>query len=99
MKVGNKIKIARNMKAPKISMKELADVLGVSYQQVQKYENGINRVSADDLPKIAEFLGVGVSFFYDENYKHIQDTDTAQLVALINNIKDKKTAIRILKVL
>lgn len=42
----------------------LAQKIGVSFQQVQKYEKGTNRVSAGLLPVIAEILGVSIGYFY-----------------------------------
>ena len=52
-----------------ISQKELAGHLGLSFQQVQKYEKGINRVGAALLQQIAEVLGVDIPFFYDGDGK------------------------------
>src|ERR1700690_3493351 len=53
----------------KISQSELADKLGVSFQQVQKYEKGVNRVGAARLQQIATALDVPVTFFYDGDGK------------------------------
>lgn len=50
-----------------ISQSELADNLGVSFQQVQKYEKGVNRVGASRLQQIATALDVPVTFFYDDD--------------------------------
>ena len=50
-----------------ISQSELADKLGVSFQQVQKYEKGVNRVGASRLQQIATALDVPVTFFYDDD--------------------------------
>jgi len=47
-----------------LSQAELGEVLGVSFQQIQKYEKGVNRVSAGRLHRVAEALGVPVTFFY-----------------------------------
>jgi transcriptional regulator with XRE-family HTH domain len=47
-----------------MSQTDLAEKLGVAHQQVQKYENGTNRVSASRLPNIAEALDVQVGYFY-----------------------------------
>jgi len=49
-----------------ISQKKLADTLGISYQQLQKYEAGKNRISAAKLWIIAHQLGVPVSWFYPQ---------------------------------
>ena len=43
----------------------LAKAVGVSFQQVQKYEKGTNRVSASKLFEMAEFMKVGIPFFFD----------------------------------
>ena len=51
----------------KLTQEELGAKLGVSFQQVQKYEKGVNRVSAGRLQIIADTLGVDVTFFYDGN--------------------------------
>lgn len=48
-----------------MSQTELGDMIGVRFQQVQKYESGINRVSASRLWTIADALGVDISYFFD----------------------------------
>lgn len=48
-----------------LSQPELAERVGVTFQQVQKYENGKNRVSAGRLYEIARALGVTIQYFYD----------------------------------
>jgi transcriptional regulator with XRE-family HTH domain len=48
-----------------ISQEALGDALGVTFQQVQKYEKGMNRVGASRLQAIANFLEVPVSYFFD----------------------------------
>ncbi|WP_144752678.1 MULTISPECIES: helix-turn-helix domain-containing protein [Bartonella] len=60
--VGKKIRLRR--KLLKMSQKTLGDALGVSFQQIQKYENGLNRVSAGRLMEISDILNVPISFFY-----------------------------------
>ncbi|HET7334224.1 MAG TPA: helix-turn-helix transcriptional regulator [Rhizomicrobium sp.] len=47
------------------TQEELGKLLNLSYQQVQKYETGANRVSAGRLYEIAREMGVGVSYFFD----------------------------------
>jgi transcriptional regulator with XRE-family HTH domain len=49
----------------KISQTDLGEKLGVSFQQVQKYEKGTNRIGADRLQQIAAALEVPVAYFYD----------------------------------
>jgi transcriptional regulator with XRE-family HTH domain len=54
------------MMVPKLSQTELADALGMSFQQVQKYEKGVNRMSAATMVQIAAVLKVDVQYFFDE---------------------------------
>lgn len=48
-----------------LSQEKLADFLGISFQQVQKYERGFNRVGASRLFQLGEALGVPTSFFFE----------------------------------
>jgi transcriptional regulator with XRE-family HTH domain len=48
-----------------MSQERLGDLLGLTFQQVQKYERGINRIGAGRLYEVAEILGVPISFFYE----------------------------------
>jgi transcriptional regulator with XRE-family HTH domain len=49
----------------RISQTKLGQAIGVTFQQIQKYESGTNRVGASNLFKISKALGVDVSFFFD----------------------------------
>jgi transcriptional regulator with XRE-family HTH domain len=62
--VGARIRLRR--KALGITQSELAQALGLTFQQVQKYERGVNRVSASVLVKIAQRLDAPVSYFLGE---------------------------------
>lgn len=48
-----------------MTQQKLADMVGIKFQQIQKYETGANRVSASRLWDIGEAMGVPVSFFFD----------------------------------
>ena len=50
----------------KMSLVDLANSLGVSFQQIQKYEKGTDRLSAAMMVRVAEILGVDIGYFYDE---------------------------------
>jgi transcriptional regulator with XRE-family HTH domain len=67
IELGKRIRLRRVEQ--KLSQAELGDKLGVSFQQVQKYEKGINRVGAARLQQIATTLDVPVTFFYDGDGK------------------------------
>jgi transcriptional regulator with XRE-family HTH domain len=62
IEIGRKIRTLRLERG--LSQSRLADGIGLSFQQLQKYESGANRVSAGRLQRIAELLGVPVTVFY-----------------------------------
>src|SRR3954470_9271146 len=62
IEVGHRIRIERLARG--LSQTALANQLGVTFQQVQKYEKGVNRVGAGRLTKIAEVLGIEVATFF-----------------------------------
>jgi transcriptional regulator with XRE-family HTH domain len=62
--VGNRVRMRRLLVG--MSQEKLGELLGITFQQVQKYEKGSNRVSASRLYQISRVLGVPVQFFYDE---------------------------------
>ena len=61
--VGSRMRVRRQVMG--MSQEKLGDALGVTFQQVQKYERGTNRVSASRLWQLAQVFEVPVSFFYD----------------------------------
>jgi transcriptional regulator with XRE-family HTH domain len=61
--VGKRIRARRRL--CKISQVELANSIGLSFQQIQKYERGLNRVSASKLYAIAKHLGAPISHFFE----------------------------------
>ena len=75
---GEKLQARRLTMVPKINKAEFANKLGVSFQQVQKYEQGKNRISAALMVRIAQVLKVDVQYFFDElptgvkNYREIK---------------------------
>ena len=61
--VGKRVNLRRTMMG--MSQERLASELGITFQQVQKYEKGLNRIGASRLWDLAQVLGVGVEFFYE----------------------------------
>src|SRR3981189_3117679 len=61
---GDRLRARRIMM--KMSLVDLANSLGVSFQQIQKYEKGTDRLSAAMMVRVAEILGVGGGYIYDE---------------------------------
>jgi len=65
--VGSRIKLKRQ--ALGLSQHGLAPLIGVTFQQLQKYERGINRVGPSRLQLLAKIFSVPVSYFFDDNPK------------------------------
>lgn len=61
--VGAKVRTRRKFLG--LSQSDLADAIGLTFQQVQKYERGSNRISASKLYDISRYLKVPVSYFFD----------------------------------
>src|SRR6266511_84852 len=61
--VGSRVRMRRMMLS--MSQEKLGEALGLTFQQVQKYEKGTNRVGASRLQQISEILQVPVSFLFD----------------------------------
>lgn len=83
IKIGEKIKRAR--KSWGLSQMELAERLGISFQQIQKYEKGTTKISVIRLHQISEALGMDISLFFkneekasnlaDVSFKYVPDRD------------------------
>jgi transcriptional regulator with XRE-family HTH domain len=88
-----------------MSQEKLADALGLTFQQVQKYEKGANRVGASRLQHIAQILKVPVTFFFDggpvarlsagERSSTPSPDDTLQFVATAEGLALIKAFMRI----
>ena len=63
VQVGRQVRLYRTVAG--LSQTQLADAIGLTFQQVQKYERGSNRISASKLMRVAEVLGVSVSAFFE----------------------------------
>src|SRR4051794_12250538 len=96
--VGARIRMRRLML--RLSQTQLADALGITFQQVQKYENGTNRVGASRLQHIASTLQVPVSFFFEESPitrgepAQISDAPSPELVTAFVSTTDGLKLIR-----
>ena len=71
--VGSRVRMRRIMLG--MSQEKLGEALGLTFQQVQKYEKGTNRVGASRLQQISEILQVPVSFLFDGGPSGAANTD------------------------
>lgn len=76
--VGARIRLQRQVLG--VSQARLGKELGVTFQQVQKYEKGINRVSPSRLQHIADVLGTSISFFFRGPF--LTDVDRDDLASI-----------------
>jgi transcriptional regulator with XRE-family HTH domain len=81
--VGSRVRMRRLML--KLSQTDLADGIGVSFQQVQKYEKGMNRIGAGRLQQIAHILQVPVTFFFETASHHPSTVAQDQSLANLND--------------
>ena len=82
--VGKRIRHRRWMVG--MTQQQLADKVGIKFQQIQKYETGMNRVSASRLWDISESLGVTIAFFFEG----LQEDGVAVKVAGTDLMADKE---------
>jgi len=103
MRLGGRISLLRQARG--ISQVELARKLGVTPQQVQKYERGTNRVSAVRLYEIALTLDVRIQYFFDDLGESAVTHDDAAKVSAedflwtLAKIKDEKMRWRVLRLI
>ena len=93
--VGQKIREARLVRG--LTQSGVAKQLGLSFQQLQKYETGYNRVSASNLFELSQLLGVQPSYFFDGLASGeapvepaLMDDQTAKAVLALTSIQDEK---------
>ena len=98
--VGARLRVRRALVG--MSQEQLGSAVGVSFQQVQKYERGINRMGASRLYQFAHLLYVPVSYFFDEmdgqgktsepaiNEERFHNRETLTLVRAYYAVPDKK---------
>jgi len=79
--VGKQLRRIRRMKD--LSLNEVGDAVGLSYQQVQKYERGANRISASKLVQLGRFFNVNVQEFFE----HVDQPEEGKTVMDDNSIK------------
>ncbi len=62
--VGSRVRMRRVLIG--MSQEKLGEALGITFQQIQKYEKGTNRIGASRMQQIATVMGVPVSYFFDD---------------------------------
>ncbi len=83
--VGSRLKLRRKLLG--VSQTKLGDAVGLTFQQIQKYERGANRVGASRLYQFSQFLDVPVSFFFDDMPTDLNDLAPAVETVVIDQIE------------
>jgi transcriptional regulator with XRE-family HTH domain len=91
--VGKRIRTQRLVR--KMSQSELGKQLGITFQQIQKYESGVNRVGAGRLQSIAKIFGMPVNVFFGED-NATQDASDATNEAMLNFLNTAR-AVKLVK--
>lgn len=93
--VGRQLKQARTLR--RLSQTDVARQLKLSFQQIQKYEIGSNRIAASRLFELSNILGVPTSYFFEGLDAEANDTkDSAMdIVSAVASIKDEQMKARI----
>ena len=94
--VGTRLRKRRRMLGK--SQEKLGEALGLTFQQIQKYEKGINRMGASRLQQAADILGVPVSFFFEGGADGPFESDgSAPSPAYINEFVSSEEGLRLAK--
>ena len=96
--VGQRVKLARAIAG--VTQEKLGEAIGITFQQVQKYEKGINRIGAGRLQQIAAALGTSVDFFFEDvpQPAPIQSSTSGQAeTALFSSFLSIPEAVRLMR--
>jgi transcriptional regulator with XRE-family HTH domain len=93
--VGARIRMQRMVR--RLSQTELGNEVGVTFQQVQKYENGVNRVSARRLQQFANVLKVRPDFFFEEASAKAVGNSGSRETAVIDSFISSRDSIALSK--
>jgi transcriptional regulator with XRE-family HTH domain len=81
--VGSRVRVRR--KTLGMTQYGLAELLGITFQQIQKYEKGTNRIGASRLQRISEVLRVPIGFFFENSGSAQSDGETSELTGFLSS--------------
>lgn len=96
--VGERLKTGRKLR--QVSQAGLANMVGITFQQIQKYEKGKNRISVSRLCEISNVLDLPISFFLPPEFRDSHDSEPHFIEAItdlrgqIHNLSDRLEKIR-----
>lgn len=89
--IGKRIRMRREMLG--LSQEKLSKMLGITFQQVQKYERGMNRIGGSRLWDISRILDVEIGFFYEEMDTNTRQNSPRHYILNVKKIKDEEKEI------
>lgn len=101
VQVGNRVRIRRMLIG--MSQERLGDLLGLTFQQVQKYEKGVNRIGAGRLFEVARILNVPVDFFYEgldavQGSAGVNDAENAPVMEFVSSGEGLQLSLAFMKI-
>ena len=91
-RIGQQVK--RQRQALKLTQAQLAETLGITSQQIHKYEKGVDRLAASRLLQLSKILGVPITFFYDGLVSNDQIFNKKELLVTCTNVKGQQFSIK-----
>ncbi len=93
--IGSRIRMRRILIG--MSQEQLGQRLGITYQQVQKYEKGVNRVGSGRLHEIGGILGVPASFFFEGQGREEPSAGNSQVSSVTSVLLARKDSLQLLQ--
>ena len=93
--VGSRLRMRRTLLG--MSQMKLGEALGLTFQQIQKYERGANRIGSSRLFKLSKILDVPVQFFFDELKDHQGQTTSTVAHQLDKQILEKRETLEMVR--
>jgi transcriptional regulator with XRE-family HTH domain len=87
--VGSRVRLRRTLLG--MSQEKLGEAIGLTFQQVQKYERGANRIGASRLFDLSQVLDVPVSFFYDDMPVELAHPTPAEYASRLGGLAEEPT--------
>ena len=102
--VGSRVRLRRNLLG--LTLQTLGKAVGTSYQQIQKYERGVNRIGASRLFNLGQVLDVPISFFFDDlspaaagagRKRRARGFSEAPVAALDSDVLNKRETVELIR--
>lgn len=99
IRIGSRLKQRRVLLG--LSQAKLGEMLGVTFQQIQKYEKGVNRISGSTIERISKILLIPPSYFFDDDCNEYDDKEFRSVLGNLQKLSPdaRKGVISLIKTL